>query len=334
MSLFSQGKSLFLIPPILFLILAISGCGKREEIPQSDPTRLEILLSSGTTSTLTEKIDSIFRAIYLPGTKEPFFDEVPVSVYQPGKIPRVPNLLLIVSTSTIAKDTLLQRIFTKPLLARVTRGNRAEFFMKEDLFYTGQTLWIVVYNKQSELEELISSRFASISATIVSTSINKVLKRDAGKSGEETSLSEEIRSFWGIDPKVPEGFEKVKGTPVGSVLLRRGAGTKTEEWILIHELKNDSLTFSVEMRDSITSKIMKYQDGSTMKSVSTFNYLGDSSHFRGSWETYPYPMAGVFTSRVLNRGKKRIYIEAGIYSPGRNKTLNLLRLEKMIRDLK
>ena len=334
MSPFSPGKFRFLIPSIFFLFLAISGCDKKDEIPQSDPTHLEVLLSYDTTNSLTERIDSFFRAIYLPGTNEPFFDEVPVSVYQPGKIPRVPNLLLILSTSTIANDTLLHRIFTKPLLAKVTRGNRAEFFMKENLFYTGQTLWIVVYTKPAELEELISNRFTLISATIMSTSITKVLKRDIGKSGKESSLSEEVRVVAGVDLKVPEGFEKVKGTPAGSILLRRGAGTKTEEWILINELQNVQMTFSMGIRDSITAKIIRYQDGSAMKSISMFNYLGDGSYFRGSWETYPYPMAGVFTSRVLNKGKKRIYIEAGIYSPGRNKTLNLLRLEKMIRDLK
>ncbi len=334
MSLFSPGKPLLLSPAILIFLLAITGCDKKQEIPHSDLTHLEVLVSNGTTSTLTEKIDSLFRGVYLPGTKEPFFDVVPVNVYQTGKVSRVSNLLLIVSTSAIAKDTLLQRIFTKTLLARVTRGSRAEFFMKEDLIYTGQTLWVIVYNKPAELEELISSGFNLVSATMVSTCINKMIKRETVKSGEESSLSEEIQSIWGLELRIPEGFEKIKGTSAGSALLRRGAGTKTEEWLLIHELQNGSDTVTARLRDSIIMKLIKYQDGSVMKTVSMFNYLGDNLHFRGSWETHPYPMAGIFTSRVLIRGKKRIYVEAGIYSPGRNKTLNLLRLEKMIRDLK
>lgn len=330
---FNPGRILFSFFLLLSTIFVITGCKRENSFVANDPTQIAVIDLSGTDRRIIERLDSTLNEVQLPGTTEPFFSSVEFGPFNSEKMPETPNLFLLVSTATVKSDTALGRLFSKDVLSKADISDEAVFIKRESLFYDGQIVWFLVYNSNEGLQRFIVNRISSASATMMSTNINRIISRDGTGSRYDRELSAAITREWGIELKLPDGFEEVDSLRSGNALYRRGAGTKTEEWMLISEIKGvDSIAID-SVRDVVTGKLIRYQDGSQMKTVSSFNYLGRSGYYRGKWETSPYPMAGLFTARILKKGSRALYIEAGIYSPGRNKTSNLLRLEKLLRDL-
>ncbi len=330
---FDPGRILFFSFLLLTSVFLLAGCKSGTSYVPTDPTQITVVDFSGTERQIIEVLDSALNSVQLAGTSEPFFSSVEIRPLDRGKLPQSSNLLILISTATLQTDTALKRIFSKEVLDKTLRSDEALFIKRDNLFFEGQVAWLLLYPTTKGLQSFIDTRLSPAIATIMSTNINRIITRNQPDSRYEKDISALIIRDWAIDLKLPEGFEAIDSLSRGSALYRRGAGTKTEEWILISDIKDaDSIGIN-SLRDSITERLIRYQDGSKMRTVTGFEYLGSPGYYRGRWETAPYPMAGLFTTRIVKQGKKTIYIEAGIYSPGRNKTLNLLRLEKLLRDL-
>lgn len=333
MFLFRPGRKTLFYSLLFSISLFLTGCKNDSPGVSNDPTQLTVITLKGIPRAVQDSLEVKLGNVKLPGTTEPFFSSVTYPAYDRGNLPKNSDILFLVSTAGARSDSSFGRVFSTDLLSRVAGDDEALFLKKEDLYRKGQTVWFVLYHSDTGLQKFITSRFDAAAATIMSTCIRRIMSADQSRSRYEKELSVDIQDKWGIGLRLPEGFEKNDSISSSHSLFRRGAGTKTEEWILIGAVSGSPEMKPDELRDRATRETIRYQDGSTMRTVSSFEYLGKPGFFRGNWETTPYPMAGVFTARLLDKGGKMIYIEAGIYSPGRNKTLNLLRLEKLLRDL-
>lgn len=333
MFLFRPGRKTLFYSFLLSFLFVLAGCKNQDSGPSIDPTQLTVISPGGIPEEILDSLEVTLTNANLPGTAEPFFSAVNFRKYNRENLPTNTDLLILVSTAAALSDSSLGRVLSPGLIARVTKDNEVLFLKKDDLHRKGQTVWFVLYHSDSGLRNFVTARFPAAVATIISTNIRKVMSYDQSRSGYEEGHSEEILAEWGIDLRLPEGFERVDSVPSGRSLFRRGAGTKTEEWMMICGISDSIDGNPDELRDKAVMESIRYQDGSSMRTTSYLEYLGKPGYFRGKWETSPYPMAGVYTARLLTKGGGIIYVEAGIYSPGRNKTLNLLRLEKLLRDL-
>lgn len=333
MFLFRPGRKTLFYSFLLSFLFLIAGCKNQDSSPSIDPTQLTVISPGGIRQEILDSLEVKLTYANLPGTAEPFFSAVNFLKYNRENLPANADLLILVSTANVLSDSSFGRFLSPGLISRVTKDDDVLFLKKDDLFRMGQTIWIILYNSDSGLRNFVAARFPAAVATIISTNIKRVMAYDQPRSRYEEGHSEEILVEWGIDLRLPEGFERVDSLPSGRSLFRRGAGTKTEEWMMISGISDSVLGNPDELRDRVLKETIRYQDGSSMRTTSYLEYLGKPGYFRGNWETSPYPMAGIYTARFLSKGSGIIYIEAGIYSPGRNKTLNLLRLEKLLRDL-
>lgn len=333
MFLFRPGRKTLFYSLLLFSLFVLAGCKNPDSSPSIDPTQITVISPGGIPVDILDSLEVTLAKANLPGTAEPFFSAINSLSYNRENLPTNADLLILVSTAAALSDSSLGRVLSPGLISRVTKEDEVLFLKKDDLYRKGQTIWFILHNSDSGLQKFVAARFPAAVATMISTNIKRVMAYDQSRSRYEKGHSEEILAEWGIDLRLPEGFERVDSVPSGSTLFRRGAGTKTEEWMMISGISGSIEGNPDELRDNAVKESIRYQDGSSMRTTSYLEYLGKPGYFRGNWETSPYPMAGVYTARLLSNGGGIIYIEAGIYSPGRNKTLNLLRLEKLLRDL-
>lgn len=383
---------------LLLIALTLFGCKPGKEDSYGNKTEMSVLLSADISDSNRQLQDSLLTDLKLPGTDEPFFSDINFRSIATDNIPRTANILIVTTVNNLKNSEELKGIFSEKLLKRVVQNNTPVFLKKDNLFYDDQLVWFILCNGNDDLSRFLKEQYNSVLATVMSTNISKIISKAGRKPRIERDLKEEVTEKWGIELQVPEGFESAAKPSDSYTMLRRGAGTKTEEWIFIAEIKgftpsavdssggigssfrtsggkgdkntaadkltvvngsleksgqsnkgtategealigdeNNSLTgmqrYIADLRDSLLLNAIKYNDGSRMRTTQLQFYSGDKSLFRGMWETNPYPMAGLFSGRVLKKEGRSFYLEVGVYSPGRNKTLNLLRLEKVIRSL-
>ncbi|MBN8544778.1 MAG: DUF4837 family protein [Ignavibacteria bacterium] len=322
---------------LLLLSLIFISCNNQQPESSGKLTDIQIITDETVTGSQKGIVDSVISTVSLDGMSEPFFESVTFIKQNFDKTPSGKNLLIFLRTSSSLMNQRFKSIFRDEVISRAEKGSEPVIIRKENLFFNGQTVWFLIYGREFNLDSFLTSSSVSLIQKIKDNCLS-TSRSEKKPEKYEKEISDSVKLIHGIDFKIPVGFEAALPlNKKGFSLLRRGAGTKTEEWILIAEITDTISNYDtsqiIKIRDVVIPKAIVYRDGSVMK---TGRLLLDSiviNSFRGDWTTSPYPMAGVFTGRILKLGTKVFYIEAGIYSPGRPKTLNLLRLENMIRNL-
>lgn len=324
--------------PLFLFSLALISCNN--QLPESSGkiTEIQIITDETVTGSQQEIIDSVISSVSLEGLNEPFFESVTFIKQNFDKTPSGKNLLIFLRTSSGLMAQRFKNIFSNEVISGAETGSEPVIIRKDNLFYNGQTVWFMIYGREFNLDTFLTASSVTLIQKMKDDCLN-ISRSSKIPEKYEKEISDSIKLVSAVDIRVPVGFEPA--LPLnhkGWSLLRRGAGTKTEEWILVAEIPDTgSLSDTSQMRnirDDVIRKAIVYRDGSVMKTGRLFMDSTLNNSFRGDWTTSPYPMAGVFTGRILKQGTKTFYIEAGIYSPGRPKTLNLLRLENMIRSVR
>lgn len=331
----------FSLSKLVSLLLVSSlfvGCDHELSESSGKINEIQVITDELISESQKTAIDSISQTVSLDGLNEPFFESITFIKPDFSKIPSGKNLLIILNiTSQVMKERFID-IFSNRVILTVQKNNSPLVIKKENLFYKDQAVWFVLYSSAAPIENFLKGKFLNLLENIRDDGI-KISFNTEHKSEYEKALSDSVKSITGITIRIPLGFQAVTTVKSGSNLLfRRGVGTKTEEWIIIAELaQSQNLKDSTEranLRDKILEQMILYTDGSVMKTGKVIIDKSDINYFRGDWITSPYPMAGLYTAKILKTNGKTYFVEGGIYSPGRSKVLNLLRLENMLRAIR
>ncbi|MBK7867056.1 MAG: DUF4837 family protein [Ignavibacteriales bacterium] len=324
------------IPLILLLLFFpfLTNCTENRPDSIGSVTELDVILDSSINLFTVDQIESSIVKFRVQGFNEPFFERVSFQGTVQGKIPRSKNLLLILESGSPLFNSTFAELFDPQFLKSVASSDNPITLVKNDLFYQGQKVYIILISGNKPDPKKYLNTLSQLVDKMVQSSIRSIRQEQVENYNEE--LSQTLFDSLGISIRIPVGFEL---TPMknnnSSFLIRRGVGTKTEEWITISPLTDslESPKNEIEFRQQRTnmlSQLIQFTDGSTMETPSAVMIDTDGLRFRGEWITKPYPMSGFYSGKLVESRKGLFYIEAGIYSPGRSKTLNLLRLENFL----
>lgn len=324
------------LPLILLLLFfpLLTNCTENKPDSIGSFTELDIILDTNIDFVTTEQIESSIYKYRIRGINESFIERVSIHRTVSGKIPRSKNLLLILeSGSTLFNSTFLS-LFDPQFLKTLNSLNSPVTLVKNDLFYEGQKVYIILTSEKSADPAKYLNTLSQLTNKIVESSMKLIRKEAVENFNEE--LTQTLIDSLGISVQIPTGFEMTLfNNDTSSFLMRRGVGTKTEEWIVISPLKDSVVSIIKEndfkqLRTKLLTPLIQFSDGSLMKTHTAVAVDDEALRFRGEWVTEPYPMSGSYSAKIVVSKKGMFYIEAGIYSPGRPKTLNLLRLENAL----
>lgn len=319
---------------IFFFIPLLTNCTENRPDSIGSVTELDVIHDPSINFVTVDQIESSIMKFRIQGFNEPFFERVSFQGTVQGKIPRSQNLLLILESGSPLFNSTFAELFDPQFLKSVASSDNPITLVKNDLFYQGQKVYIILISGNKPDPKKYLNTLSQLVDKMVQSSIRSIRQEQVENYNEE--LSQRLFDSLGISIRIPVGFEL---TPIknnnSSFLIRRGVGTKTEEWITISPLTDslESPKNEIEFRQqrtNILSQLIQFTDGSTMETPSAVMIDTDGLRFRGEWITKPYPMSGFYSGKLVESKKELFYIEAGIYSPGRSKTLNLLRLENFL----
>jgi hypothetical protein len=328
-----RSNKLPLILLLLFLPL-LTNCTENKSDSIGSVTELDIILDPNINFVTPEQIESSIYKFRIRGISESFFERVSIYRTVAGKIPRSKNLLLILESGSTLFNSTFSSLFDPQFLKTVNSSDNPVTLIKNDLFYLGQKVYIIVTGEKTPDPVKYLKTLSQLTDKIVESSIRSIRKEGVQNFNEE--LTQTLIDSLGISVQIPTGFEMtLLMNNTSSFLMRRGVGTKTEEWIVITPL-NDSVISTIkeneftQLRTKLLAHLIQFSDGSMMDTHTAVLIDAKALRFRGEWVTKPYPMAGSYSGKIVESKKGSFYIEAGIYSPGRPKTLNLLRLENTL----
>lgn len=321
---------------VLFLFFSplLSNCTDNKSESIGSITEVEVILDKNINFVTRDQIEASIVKFRIRGINEPFFETIEIHGSVPGKIPRSKNLLLILESGSPLFNSTFAELFDPQFIRAVNSSNKPITLIKNDLFYLGQTVYIILMSPGKVTPSKFLNSLSQLINKMILSSIKSLRREDFENFNYE--LSHSLADSLQISIKIPPGFELIPLKNYNSsVLMRRGVGTKTEEWITVTSLSDsfwsprNEIDFK-QLRDNLQSKLIKFSDGSLMTTNSAVRLDTEGKRFRGEWVTEPYPIAGFYSGKFVESKKGIFYIEAGIYSPGRSKTLNLLRLENIL----
>ncbi len=323
-------------PFILLLLFSplLTTCTENKSDSIGSATELDVILDPAITSVTTDQVESSILQFRIQGVKEPFFERVSIQGSVSGKIPRSKNLLLILESGSILFNSTFFSLFDPQFLQTFTSSSNSVTLVKNDLFYSGQKVFIILTSQNTPDTKKYLNTLSQLTQKIVESSLRSISEEPVENYNEE--LSQTVFDSLGISVQIPSGFELTLSRQSSHAFwMRRGVGTKTEEWIVITPTDNPALPTDKEIefkpiRNDLLAQLIQFSDGSIMKTNSAKMIDRSGLRFRGEWVTEPYPMAGIYSAKIFNSKNKMYYVEAGIYSPGRPRLLNLLRLEKSL----
>ncbi len=323
--------------PLILLLLffpLLTNCTENKPESIGFVTKLDIILDPDIHFVTPEQIESTIYKYRIRGINESFIESVSIHMAVPAKIPRNKNLLLILESGSPVFNSTFSSLFDPQFLKTVDASVSPVTLVKSDLFYHGQQVYIILTGKKTADPVNYLNTLSLLINKMVESSIRSI-RGEAVKDYDE-ELTRTLVDSLGISVQIPTGFEvSLFKNNLSSFLLRRGVGTKTEEWIVITPL-NYSFVSPIkgnafkQLRTKLLSQFIQFSDGSLMHTQSADAIDSAGLRFRGEWVTNPYPMSGIYTGKIVESKKGKFYIEAGIYSPGRSKSLNLLRLENYL----
>jgi hypothetical protein len=320
---------IFLFLPLLFF----SNCTNHKPTSLGKINELQIITDSSVSTKEINQIDSIYLTMQVRGIDESFFERIIFHSTPLNNTFLSKNLSVILNINSSVFSNYFQRYFSKEALVRVRISTAPVLFFQNDLFAENQLVSFILFSDKNSISSFFKQKLSTFADELLSRTLFQFEKEYHISEGEP-EISELILSRWALKVEIPKGFEVVtKSKNIRYLLLRRGAGTKTEEWIFFSEIESkqlmniDSSAF-IQFRNRLADEIVSFSDSSKMKTKEITFVSERSLIFRGEWYSEPYPMGGMFSGKIIQIKDKTIYVEAGIYSPGRNKTMNLLRLEK------
>lgn len=324
------------LPLVLILLFfpLLTNCTENRPDSIGSATELDVILDPKLNFVTVDQLESSIVKFRIRGFNEPYFERVSFQGTVQGKMPRSKNLLLILESGSPLFNSTFAGLFDPQFLETATSSANPVTLVKNDLFYQGQKVYIILMSGNKPDPKKYLNTLSQLVDKIVQSSIKSISQEQVENYNEE--FSQTLFDSLGISIRIPVGFEL---SPLqnnnSSFLMRRGVGTKTEEWITLSpvadsiQVPKNEIEFR-QMRTNILSQLIQFTDGSIMETPSAVIIDTDGLRFRGEWITKPYPMSGFYSGKLVESRKGLFYIEAGIYSPGRSKTLNLLRLENFL----
>lgn len=328
-----HSNKLFLFLLLLFFPL-LTNCTEKKPDSIGFSSELDVILDPNIDYISTEQVETSIYKFRIRGIDEPFFEQVSIRLKDSVKIPRNKNLLLILESGSPLFNNTFADLFDPQFLKSLSSSDYPVTIVKNDLFYRGQRVYIILTSPDKIDTPKLFTILSQMTEKIIISSIGKI--RNEIVENYDEKLSQILADSLGIPIQIPIGYQLVLSKNDNtSFLMRRGVGSKTEEWIVITHLTSSVVPPQnrdefIKFRTKVVSQLIQFSDGSLMQTRSAEVIDSAGFRFRGEWVTEPYPMSGIYTGKIVKSKKGKLYIEAGVYSPGRSKTLNLLRHENFL----
>ncbi len=284
---------------------------------------------------------------------EPMFD---LRHFTPAELTGQP-LRKELRTYTIIADLSDEESATTAMVKKDLGSEKFEYAMKtgiksssvgRDKWARGQLLIYLYGTDRAALSKSISESFSAVAKRIHQHD-EKQLKSTIYVDRINQGLSEEIKSRFHIDFKVPGEYVVAHDDEESNVLWMRKVGKKVDQNIVLQRVpytdqKQLSKEGIIAMRDAFGARyVTSDEEGDVMvvdeENLPVYEYSFNlDNHYgkelRGIWEMTKTFSGGPFNTYViLNEAKKElIYVDVFVLGPGSTKRNHMMQLDHIIKN--
>lgn len=213
----------------------------------------------------------------------------------------------------------------------MVRAGEQHVFVKQDLWYDGQTVVHLTGKNMEDLRNFMVSDAEQLQYYF-KKAWDEREKAHMWTLPREEKIEDRMMDEYGFSMAVIKGWFVAKDSAeISSLLLRRQAPAQTERWMLVHWLDTTDtglLTsdFAYETRNRLTEILYRTYDDSAYVVIDSLHHLQfDEVRFldrfairmKGLWHMSDYSMGGPFISYLFyDEEQQRIYfLDGSVFAP-------------------
>jgi len=312
--------------------LLLASCGvdtKEQALGEHDV--ITVVADSADYDALSDVIENAFT--------EPFFTPQPETWFRLRRLDlgelldnkRRRNILIVAPLNAENRMGDYMRSALDSTVKELVRAGEQHVFVKQDLWYKGQTVVHLTARNMQELRDFMVANADQLEYYFKKSWDDREKER-LWTLPRENDIEQQLMDDHGFSLAVIRGWFVAKDSAeISSVLLRRQAPAETERWLLVHWidttdtglLTND---FAFETRNRLTETLFRTFDDSAWVVIDSLHHLQfDEVRFqdrfavrmKGLWRMNDYSMGGPFVSYLFyDEQQERIYfLDGSVFAP-------------------
>jgi hypothetical protein len=342
----------FLTPLILTALLlpGVMSCGiDNKTDAMGDNDFITIIADSSDYDLLSDVIENAFGQPFFTPQPETWFRWERYDLAEMMAHRRDRNILILAPLDAQNRMGDYMRAALDSSVQNLVRNGEEHVFVKQDLWYKGQTVVHLTGRSMQQLRDYMASNAQQLEYYFKQAWDEREIARLRNLPRENT-IEEKLLDEHGFSFTIIESWFVAKDSSgINTVLLRRQSPRQTERWLMVHWLDtaNTALLsndFAYTTRNRLTEILYRTYDDSTFVIIdSVHNLQFDEVNFqdrfairmKGLWRMSDFSMGGPFVSYLFyNEEQKRIYfIEGSIFAPRYEKKKLIQDLDIMIKSL-
>lgn len=322
--------------------LAFQSCDTGSSIAMGEQDIITVIADSAQYAQMEGVIENAFAPPLFTPQPEQWFHLVRADLLELPNHKREHNILFIAPLDADNDVGEFLRSALDSSVKELVRSGEEYVFVKQDVWYTGQT---VMYLTGRSMEEL-QNHMVNDAQQLFYYFKNAWDKRETARMNRlprMEKLEEQLMEEHGFSMSIIEGWYMAKDSAeINAVLLRRQAPAETERWMLIRWLDTENTgllnpEYMLKLRNNMTSVLYRTYDDDAWVVVDTVNHLQfDEVNFQnrfawkmsGLWRMNDHSMGGPFVSYMFyDEGQKRLYfLDGSVFAPKYKK-------KKLIQDV-